>query len=161
MPSEFVTAVVTMPVPLCFAETSAPGMTAPDGSTTVPPSGWVTPPCAKALPAITHSATVSNANTPVLNTLRFITRSILRDAYGTGLPSLRSQRTPESLDSGCIHAGSCGERRNYCRGSVLHNRSEAAQSRANSAPYNQGPGGVKNSVLDEGDTEIWTNAGGV
>jgi hypothetical protein len=35
-PSALVTALLTMPVPVCLAATSAPGITAPDASTTVP-----------------------------------------------------------------------------------------------------------------------------
>jgi hypothetical protein len=45
-PSLFVTAAVTTPVALCFALTSAPGIIAPDASTTVPASVCVVAPCA-------------------------------------------------------------------------------------------------------------------
>jgi hypothetical protein len=43
-PSEFVTAETVVPVALCLAVTSAPGMTAPLPSTTIPASVDVVPP---------------------------------------------------------------------------------------------------------------------
>ncbi len=65
-PSVFETALETTPVPACFAATSAPGITAPDPSTTVPEMVWV---WANAEDAKTAA---NRTRSPNRNTLRFI-----------------------------------------------------------------------------------------
>ncbi len=71
-PSGFETALVTTPVPVCWAATSAPGMTAPEESTTVPDSVCVVEPWAYAAALIAQNNAASRIDGPTRNTLRFI-----------------------------------------------------------------------------------------
>src|SRR5918993_3141116 len=80
-PSEFDTVLETIPVPACLAATSAPGITAPDPSTTVPEIVWVDEPWAKANVPSPQKNAVSKTNRPTRNKLRFI-----------GTPSFNSLR---------------------------------------------------------------------
>jgi len=70
-----------MPVPACLAVMSAPGMTAPEPSTTVPARVWLVPPCARARPGEQRTVT-ERTRRPNRKILRFISSSILT----TGAP---------------------------------------------------------------------------
>src|SRR5258708_12722862 len=94
MPSPLVTDSDTTPVPVCFAMTLAPGRTAPELSMTVPESVCDVAPCAYAAVAIATHAHVNSHRRADLNTLGFMTCSILRAARGTASPSLPSSTQP-------------------------------------------------------------------